>query len=84
MQYLKLSMTGAKITRRLERTIKFTSSREDRRASYQAVETAAFFKLEDTAARTENKCAMDCIKTPACFTFRLEEGVCSLGGYGWL
>ena len=67
-------MTGAKITRRLERTIRFTSSREDRWPSYQAAETAAFIKLEDTAARTENKFAMDCVKTPACFTFRLLGG----------
>ena len=47
-------------------------------------QSGAFVKLVDTAASSELSCAMDCLKTPACFTFRMENGVCSLGGYDWL
>ena len=59
----------------------------DRRASYQEVEVTdsdAFVGFEDTAARSDRTCAMDCSKTPACHSFRFQGGLCSLGGYTWI
>ena len=50
----------------------------DRRASYQEVEVTdfdAFVGFEDTAARSDMTCAMDCSKTPACLSFRVQGGL---------
>ena len=49
----------------------------DRRASYQEVEVTdnAFMGFEDTAAKSDMTCAMDCSKTPACLSFRVQGGL---------
>ena len=81
-------MTGGKITQQLGSVtdIDIISSRPESQGRFRAVEvqSGAFVKLEDTGASTAAFCAMDCIKTPACVTFRFQNGVCSLGGYDWL
>ena len=83
---MSLSVTGDKITQSLAKKIEIISSRAEGQGSFRAVEvqSGAFVKLEDTGASTAGFCAMDCIKTPACVTFRFMDGVCSLGGYDWL
>ena len=84
--HLSLSMTSGKITQSLANEIDIIASRAEGQGSFRAVEiqSGAFVKLEDTRASTAAFCAMDCIKTPACFTFRFMNGFCSLGSYNWL
>ena len=63
-----------------------SSSKERQQGSFRAVEVTSgiFFGFEDTAASSPTSCAIDCLKTPACYSFRMKNGVCSLGGYDWL
>ena len=61
-------------------TIEMISSRPDRKAVYYGLLTDYFNHLEDTAASSATKCAMDCSRTPACRSFKFDMGQCSLGG----
>ena len=85
---MSLYMTGGKITQQLGKKtdIDIISSRAESQGRFRAVEvqSGAFVKLEDTGSKSQAFCAMDCIKTPACVTFRFLNGVCSLGGHDWL
>ena len=82
---MSLSMTSRKITQSLSDEIDVIASRTESQGSFRAVEvqSGAFVKLEDTRASSAGFCAMDCIKTPACVTFRFQGGECSLAGYDW-
>ena len=85
---MSLSMAGGKITQQLGNVtdIDIISSSPESQGRFRAVEvqSGVFVKLEDTRASSQAFCAMDCIKTPACVTFRFMNGVCSLGGHDWL
>ena len=83
---MSLCLGSSKITQELTKRIDVVSSRKDRQGHFRAVEveSGAFVGFEDTAASSPISCAMDCLKTPACVTFRMKNGVCSLGGYYWM
>ena len=83
---MSVTLSSSKITQELTKKIDVVSSRKDREGHFRAVEVApgAFVGFEDTAASSSTSCAIDCLKTPACVTFRMKNGVCSLGGYDGL
>ena len=83
---MSVTLSSSKLTQELTKKIDVVSSRKDREGHFRAleVESGAFVGFEDTAASSSTSCAMDCLKTPACVTFRMKNGVCSLGGYDWL
>ena len=83
---MSVTLSSNKLTQELTKKIEVASSRKDREGHFRAVEveSGAFDGFEDTAASSPISCAMDCLKTPACVTFRMKNGVCSLGGYYWM
>ena len=83
---MSLCLGSSKITQELTKRIDVVSSRKDRQGHFRAVEveSGAFLGFEDTSASSSISCAMDCLKTPACVSFRMKNGVCSLGSYHWM
>ena len=83
---MSVSLSSSKIKQELKKKMDVVSSRKDRQGHFRAVEveSGAFVGFEDTAANSLNSCAMDCLKTPACITFSMKNGVCTLGGVGML